>query len=139
MSLPLFDTTFVVDLTRSEPGALRKAESTDAENVPAALSVLSVHEYLVGVHRKYGLQPKEVLQEKLATAHIQISRFEVFPFTSEIAEISSGLQAELMRLGRLIGINDLYIAATALSLDLALVTRNAAEFRRVPKLIVESY
>ena len=137
--LPLFDTTFVVDLTRSEPGAVRLALSTDAENVPAALSVLSVHEYLVGVHRKYGTQPNEVLQEKLATAHIQVSRFEVIPLTSEIAEISSGLQAELMRLGRMIGINDLCIAATALKLDLTLITRNLVEFKRVPKLKIESY
>jgi tRNA(fMet)-specific endonuclease VapC len=137
--LPLFDTTFIVDLTRAEPEALRRAERTDEENVPAALSVLSVHEYLSGVHRKYGKQSREMLQEKLATAHVQISRFEVIPLTGEIAEISSGLQAELMRLGKPIGINDLYIAATALKLDLTLVTRNLAEFKQVPKLKLESY
>jgi tRNA(fMet)-specific endonuclease VapC len=137
--LPLFDTTFVVDLARSDPGAVRLAELIDSENRPAALSVLSVHEYLVGVHRKYGTRPNEVLQEKLATAHVQVSRFDVIPLTSEIAEISSGLQAELMRLGKMIGINDIYIAATALKLDLTLITRNLVEFKRVPKLKTESY
>ena len=137
--MPLFDTTFIIDLTGAEPGALRKAERTDEENVPAALSVLSVHEYLAGVHRKYGKHSKEMLQEKLATAHVQISRFQVIPLTSEIAEVSSGLQAELMRLGKPIGINDLYIAATALKLDLALVTRNLAEFKQVSKLKLEDY
>ncbi len=137
--MPLFDTTFIVDLTRSEPGALRRAERTDEENIPAALSVLSVHEYLVGVHRKYGTHSRDALQEKLATAHVQLSRFEVIPLTTEIAEVSSGLQADLMRLGTPIGINDLYIAATALKLEFTLVTRNIAEFKRVPKLKVESY
>jgi tRNA(fMet)-specific endonuclease VapC len=116
-----------------------RAERTDAESFPAVLSVLSVHEYLAGVHRKYGPRSKEALQEKLATAHVQISRFEVVPFTTEVAEISSALQAELMRLGRLVGINDLYIAATAIKLDLTLVTRNITEFQRVPKLKVEDY
>jgi tRNA(fMet)-specific endonuclease VapC len=137
--LPLFDTAFVVDLTRSDPGAVARAGKTDTENTPPALSVFSVHEYLVGVHLKYGSHSNEELQAKLATAHVQISRFDVIPLTSEIAEISSGLQAELTRLGRLVGINDLYIAATAMKLGLAVVTRNVKEFQRVPKLKVESY
>lgn len=137
--MPLFDTTFVVDLSRSEPGAVRFAKKTDSDTVPAALSVLSVHEYLLGVHRKFGKHSEELLQEKIATAHVQLSRFEVFPLTTEIAEISSAVHADLLGKGKMIGINDLYIAATALQLDLTLITRNLGEFRRVPKLKVESY
>jgi len=137
--LPLFDTTFVVDLAKSDPGALREAELTDAENTPPMLSVLSFHEYLVGVHRKFGTHSKEVLEEKLATARGHISRFDVIPLTTGIAETSSLLQAELLRLGKMIGTNDLYIAATALKLELTLVTRNVAEFKQVPKLKVQSY
>lgn len=116
--MPLFDTTFVVDLTRAEPGALRRAERVDAGGEPAMLSVLSVHEYLYGVHRKFGRRSSETLRENLATAQVQLSRFEVAPLTSEIAEVSSGLQAELVMSGKPVGINDLYIAATALKLEL---------------------
>ena len=137
--MPLFDTTFIVDLSKSEPGALREAQRTDAENSPPALSVVSVHEYLVGVHRKYQSNTKEALQEKLSTARSQISRFDVVPMTLEIAEVSSALQCELLGLGKLIGTNGLYIAATALKLELTLVTRNVAEFKQVPKLKVQSY
>jgi predicted nucleic acid-binding protein len=37
------------------------------------------------------------------------------------------------------GINDLYIASTALTLKLALVTRNDQDFKRFPGLRVETY
>jgi tRNA(fMet)-specific endonuclease VapC len=41
--------------------------------------------------------------------------------------------------GRLIGGNDLWIAATALAYRMPVVTRNAEPYRRVPGLVVETY
>ncbi|HUF48270.1 MAG TPA: type II toxin-antitoxin system VapC family toxin [Vicinamibacterales bacterium] len=41
--------------------------------------------------------------------------------------------------GRLIGGNDLWIAATALAYGMPVVTRNAEHYRRVPGLEVEGY
>lgn len=41
--------------------------------------------------------------------------------------------------GQLIGSNDLWIAATAVVHGMPVVTRNAAHFRRVPGLEVETY
>ncbi len=41
--------------------------------------------------------------------------------------------------GKLIGANDLWIAATALANDMPVVTRNVTEFRRVPSLEVLKY
>lgn len=46
---------------------------------------------------------------------------------------------ELRARGSLIGSNDLWIAATCVSHDVALVTANGADFRRVPDLEVIGY
>lgn len=41
--------------------------------------------------------------------------------------------------GRLIGANDLWIAATGLAYQMSVVTKDVDHFRRVPGLEVESY
>lgn len=41
--------------------------------------------------------------------------------------------------GRLIGGNDLWIAATALAYRMPVVTRNVEHYRRVPGIVVEAY
>ncbi len=73
----------------------------------------------------------------MPTETLQPSR--LFRLTAEIARESSQLQASLQHMGKILGINDLYLASTALSLNLALVTRNAKDFDRVPGLKVETY
>ncbi len=45
----------------------------------------------------------------------------------------------LERAGMLIGNNDLWIAAHALSLGLTLVTNNEREFKRIPELRIENW
>jgi tRNA(fMet)-specific endonuclease VapC len=49
------------------------------------------------------------------------------------------IRATLEKQGRLIGNNDLWIAAHALSLDVTLATNNEREFRRVTGLSVENW
>jgi predicted nucleic acid-binding protein len=79
------------------------------------------------------------LNEKLESARNELSRFEVIPLTKEVAETSSELHAGLAKSGRQIGINDIYIAATALRYGLTLVTRNRAHFGRVTGLKLDLY
>lgn len=56
------------------------------------------------------------------------------PFDDHGAEHYGLIRAELKRQGRLIGANDLLIAATALAYAVTLVTHNTREFGRVPGL-----
>ena len=49
------------------------------------------------------------------------------------------IRATLEKQGRLIGNNDLWIAAHALSLNVTLATNNVREFRRVAGLSVENW
>lgn len=134
----LFDTTFIIDLTRSDESAKKVASAVDAEGSVAALSVVSIHEYFLGIHMKY-FRDKELLSKKIDAAERQIASFMTLPLTREIALKSSQLQSELARRGQVIGINDLYIAATAFVHKASVVTRNFDEFSHVREITIEKY
>jgi tRNA(fMet)-specific endonuclease VapC len=65
--------------------------------------------------------------------------FRVLPSGPDVCWRYGRLFRYLKENGRLIGTNDLWIAATALVHGLPLVTRNEAHFRRVPDLRVVAY
>lgn len=65
--------------------------------------------------------------------------FKSLPFDDPSAEQYGLIRAELKRQGRLIGSNDMLIAATALAYDVTLVTHNTREFARIPGLKLEDW
>jgi tRNA(fMet)-specific endonuclease VapC len=68
-----------------------------------------------------------------------LAPFTVLPWSEDVAWRYGRAFRYLRENGRLIGANDLWIAATALSVELPVVTRNLDEYRRVPGLEVLSY
>jgi predicted nucleic acid-binding protein len=66
-------------------------------------------------------------------------RFEILAPDREVAWRYGRTFRYLRDQGLSIGTNDLWIAATALVIEMPVVTRNDAEFRRVPELDVRSY
>jgi tRNA(fMet)-specific endonuclease VapC len=65
--------------------------------------------------------------------------FVCLPFDDRAADAFGSVRADLERVGRPIGPNDLLIAATAIANDLVLVTHNTSEFGRVPGLNVDDW
>jgi tRNA(fMet)-specific endonuclease VapC len=63
----------------------------------------------------------------------------ILPIDDKVAAAYGKLRADLERQGRIIGNNDLWIGAHALSLGLTLVTNNEREFRRIEGLSVENW
>lgn len=61
------------------------------------------------------------------------------PITDAAAREYGALRALLEKRGEIIGNNDLWIAAHALSAGFILVTNNEREFKRVPKLKVQNW
>lgn len=133
----IFDTTFIVDLVNSDPGAVELAEKQSKEDTPAIISAITVHEYLFGVRLRYGKSPE--LERKLASANRDLAPFDVLPLTKDVAELSSKLHADLTAKGKQIGIKDVYIGATALRCGLDLVSRNRSHFSQIPSLKVLTY
>ena len=62
-----------------------------------------------------------------------------YPFDDDAARVYGELRASLQPRGRLIGGNDLMIAAIALARGLILVTNNTSEFSRIPGLKLEDW
>ena len=59
--------------------------------------------------------------------------------SAEVAKQYAGIRRSLEKQGNIIGANDLWIAAHAISLDLTLVTNNTGEFSRVDGLKIENW
>src|SRR6266704_2721359 len=85
-------------------------------------------------------KPEEVLRRFRTLKHGE-AVFSVITFGELIygAEKSAQRTAELERKGKMIGNNDLWIAAHAKAAGLTLVTNNEREFRRVRGLKVENW
>lgn len=64
---------------------------------------------------------------------------QVLPFGHDEAIIAGELLASLQGSGRLVGLEDVQIAATALAGDLIVVTANEAHFSRIPHLRVANW
>ena len=134
----LFDTGFLIDLVDGDEGAVKKATQVDEEKTFSAISVVTVHEYLRGIFYLHSRKPA-VLEEKLRRAESDLARFEILPYTYDIARAAAEIDAGLTKRGISLSFADVIIASTALHYRLTVVTRNIEHFRRVPKLSVEVY
>jgi tRNA(fMet)-specific endonuclease VapC len=107
---------------RGARGALDAAEEL-------ALSVVTVSELLQGAER--GLPTRRAFVEQL------LDTVEPIDVTEPVARVHARLWAELATAGQTLGVHDSWIAATALTHGLGVLTRDAA-FHRVPGLRVVS-
>lgn len=126
----IFDTTFLIDFQRERagsPGGAHEFLRSHAEAL-AYLPVTAYGEFAEG------------FPDRTDAAFLSVvESFELLPVTRAVADVYAGVVRALRPRGKLIGSNDLWIAATALERDWALVTRNTAEFSRVPGLRIVGY
>ncbi|SDY10218.1 type II toxin-antitoxin system tRNA(fMet)-specific endonuclease VapC [Nitrosomonas halophila] len=78
-------------------------------------------------------------EERYAQLDRFTQRLLIDPWDEEAARQYGLIRAFLKREGKIIGNNDLLIAAHARSLDAVLVTNNTKEFSRVPDLTLEDW
>jgi tRNA(fMet)-specific endonuclease VapC len=125
----LIDTDLLVELER---GVGADAVERVLGEEDRAISVITVSELLHGVHRSSGARRAR----RSAFVEHLLAGMQPIPITEPVARVHAEIWAQLARRGRVIGAHDLWIAATALAHDLAVATRNAADFERVPGLRV---
>jgi len=128
----LLDTDTFVYIRRGRP---EKAQARFQRLRPgeAVLSVITYGELIYGIaKKKVGPEPMLRLEELTQIIH-------VVPLMPATAGVYGSIRAGLSAKGEMIGANDLWIAAHAISADLILVTNNEREFRRVPGLKIENW
>src|SRR6266542_6683442 len=110
-----------------------------AQHSPAdcALSVVSFHEQTLGAHAliSRARTPAEVIRGYTLLLGV-FQRYHVapvLPFDVAAAAVFDGLRAQRIRVATM----DLRIAAIALSRGLVVLTRNTADFSKVPGLVTE--
>ncbi len=80
-----------------------------------------------------------IVPDRFAAGCAFIEQFGAFPIDRNVALAYAEISRSLRAAGEHIGDNDLWIAATALTHQLPVVTRNIDHFRRVKHLQIVSY
>ena len=100
------------------------------------VSVVTASELLHGVHRA---TQSDVRAKRSAFVEAVLAQFPLLDVNVANARAHARLWADLAATGSIIGPHDLWLAATCIANDLAIVTANVREFRRVPGLVVEEW
>jgi tRNA(fMet)-specific endonuclease VapC len=127
----ILETTFLVDLEREEARGRRGAAQGFLEGHAAErlfITLFTAGELAAGV--PLDARPRWAQGT---------TRFEVLPVTADVCWEYGQAYRFLKNNGLLIGANDLWTAATAVAFGKPVVTRNVAEFRRVPGVEVLGY
>jgi tRNA(fMet)-specific endonuclease VapC len=86
-----------------------------------------------------GAKKSRRIEHNIANLNELAEFLEIKPFDKQAAIIYGDVRSALEKAGKIIGSNDLLIAAHALSLDCTLVTNNENEFSRVEGLKTENW
>jgi tRNA(fMet)-specific endonuclease VapC len=87
----------------------------------------------------YGAQKSQNKNKVISALDKFLAPFDIIPFGDNEVMAYAEIRAKLEKSGKIIGPNDLIIAATTLSHGATLVTHNTREFERVEKLSVEDW
>jgi tRNA(fMet)-specific endonuclease VapC len=127
----LLDTNILSDLVRNPAGNVaRKIAEVGEEKV--CTSVIVAAELRYGALKRGSARLSDQVEKIL-------SALDILSFEEPSDTTYASIRADLEREGQLIGANDLFIAAHALSLGKIVVTNNEKEFTRVAGLKIENW
>ena len=127
----LLDTNIISFAMRNQHGVAERIHHHPPSTLATSIIVLA--EGLTGAH-------KSTHSDNWITAWRTATReWRLLDFDAPCADIYARIRADLEKNGRMIGIHDCQIAATALAHNLIVVTDNLDEFRSIPGLRVENW
>jgi tRNA(fMet)-specific endonuclease VapC len=128
----MLDTNIISYIIRNRDFSLiDKFERVSKDHI-ITVSSITVAELYYGVQKKNNRKLEVAVNEFLLP-------LERVAFDENSALVYGDIRVELELTGKIIGANDLFIAAHAKSIDATLITNNTKEFDRVPDLKVENW
>lgn len=121
----------IYTIKRKPPSVLKRLERLQPGMV--VMSAITFAELINGAKKS------RHVKENLRRLNVLSELIEVLPFDKDAALAYGDVRSDLEKSGLVIGGNDLFIAAHALSLNLTLVTNNEREFNRVNGLKIENW
>ena len=136
MSGYLLDTNVVSEIVRSVPHP--RVGAFFIEHDDLWLSSIVVHELEYGVQRMPQGRRRSRLQADLSRL---VGGYEdrILPLERRGAELAAQFRAQAQRSGRTLDLGDALIAGTARAHDLAVATRNIADFERLAIEVVNPW
>lgn len=134
--MKILDTNVLIDIDRG--GIEEKIQKLEREG-KHAISIVTVTELFLGLEKKYerGSPEYQEAEEKLEAL---VSRFKIIPLRRSVSVTAARIMAELERAGEpLHDLHDIYIAATAITEELTLLTSNTSHFERVEEASIEDW
>ncbi len=128
----MLDTNVCIYIRRERPPeVLRRFKSLSPGST--GLSIITYGELCFGARKSLDPERASTVLGEL------VALIPVLPLNNAAGEAYGTIRYDLSRRGEMIGNNDLWIAAHALSLDMTLVTNNEREFKRVRGLKIENW
>lgn len=134
MTVPryLLDTNICIYIAKHNPPEVRR-RFTEHPYEHLAMSVITLGEL------RYGAEKSQSREKSIKVLTQLIEAIHVLDLPSEAGIRYGQIRALLEKHGNIIGNNDLWIAAHALSAGLILVTNNVREFARIDDLMIENW
>lgn len=128
----MLDTNICVYIIRNKPQEMKSKLIATEKFHEIALSSIVVGELLYGAKKKDSPKFLKLINDF-------IDRFTIYDFDAMAASNYATIRDSLEKEGKIIGSNDLFIAAHAKALKAVLVTNNTKEFQRVAGLQLENW
>jgi tRNA(fMet)-specific endonuclease VapC len=128
----MLDTDICIYTIKRKPISVLKR----LEMVQPGMVVMSVITFAELIN---GAKKSQHVEANLRRLNALSELIDVLPFDKDAAMAYGDVRSDLEKRGLIIGGNDLFIAAHALSLNLTLVTNNQREFSRVNGLKIENW
>ena len=125
------DSSYVIDYLRGKEYTKELVEKIKGKQLEACISVVTLFELYIGALLSINQKNKV---EDIATL---LSWFQIVDIDKEVMLLAAKIHVDLRKSGITIGIQDILIAASSISMNMALLTNNKKHFEKIRGLHLE--